>query len=88
MCQQKWKFQPQNHDEYDLLITYENETSPTTSLIILIFKKIWNVIPPPRKTWQCNRRRWVNFCIQMFELRIYKVVRSIISNFLSVRVQF
>ena len=51
MCQQKWKFQPQNHDEYDLLITYENETSPTTSLIILIFKKIWNVIPPPRKTW-------------------------------------
>ena len=88
MCQQKWKFQPQNHDEYDLLITYENETSPTTSLIILILKKIWNVIPPPRKTWQCNRRRWVNFCIQMFELRIYKVVRSIISNFLSVRVQF
>ena len=36
MCQQKWKFQPQKHDEYDLLTTYENETSPTTSLIILI----------------------------------------------------
>ena len=36
-CQQKWNFQHQNHDDYDFLITYENETSSTTRLIILIF---------------------------------------------------
>ena len=38
-CQQKWKTQHQNHDhdDYDFLITYENETSSTTRLIILVF---------------------------------------------------
>ena len=36
-CQQKWNFQHQNHDDYDFLITYENETSSTTRLIILVF---------------------------------------------------
>ena len=36
-CQQKWNFQHQNHDDYDFLITYENETSLTTGLIILFF---------------------------------------------------
>ena len=36
-CQQKWNFQHQNHDDYDCLITYENETSSTTRLIILVF---------------------------------------------------
>ena len=36
-CQQKWKIQHQNHDDYDFLITYENETSSTTRLIILVF---------------------------------------------------
>ena len=77
MCQQKLELQPQKHDEYDFLITYENETSPTTPLIILVFKRIWNVLPLPRET-----------CPQMFELRIYKVVSNIISNFLSVRAQF
>ena len=35
--QQKWNFQHQNHDDYDCLITYENETSSTTRLIILVF---------------------------------------------------
>ena len=35
MCLQKWKFQPQNHDGYDFLVTYENETSSTTRLIKL-----------------------------------------------------
>ena len=34
-CQQKWNFQHQNHDDCDFLITYENETSLTTRLIIL-----------------------------------------------------
>ena len=36
-CQQKWKTQHQNLDDYDFLITYENETSSTTRLIILVF---------------------------------------------------
>ena len=36
-CQQKWKVQHQNHDGYDFSITYENETSSTTRLIILLF---------------------------------------------------
>ena len=36
-CQQKWNFQHQNHDDHDFLITYENETSSTTRLIILVF---------------------------------------------------
>ena len=73
-CQQKWNFQHQNHDDYDCLITYENETSSTTRLIILVFLNALE--------------HGINFCIQMFELRIYKVVSSIISNWLSVRVRF
>ena len=36
-CQQKWKIQHQNHDDYDFLITYENETLSTTRLITLVF---------------------------------------------------
>ena len=36
-CQQKWKIRHQNHDDYDFLITYINETSSTTRLIILFF---------------------------------------------------
>ena len=36
-CQQKWKIQHQNQDDYDFLITYQNETSSTTRLIILVF---------------------------------------------------
>ena len=36
-CQQKWNFQHQNHDDHDFLITYENETSSTTRLIIPVF---------------------------------------------------
>ena len=36
-CQQKWKFQHLNHDDYDFLITYENETLTTTRLIPLVF---------------------------------------------------
>ena len=36
-CQKMRNFQHQNHDNYDLLITYENETSSTTRLIILVF---------------------------------------------------
>ena len=35
-CQQKWKTQHQNHDDYDFLITYENETLSTTRLITLV----------------------------------------------------
>ena len=35
-CQQKWKIQHQNHDDYDFLITYENETLSTTRLITLV----------------------------------------------------
>ena len=34
---QKWKTQHQNHDDYDFLITYENETLSTTRLITLVF---------------------------------------------------
>ena len=36
-CQQKWKIRHQNHDDYDFLITYINETSSTTRSIILFF---------------------------------------------------
>ena len=36
-CQQKWEIQHQNHDDYDFLITYENETLSTTRLITLVF---------------------------------------------------
>ena len=36
-CQQKWKIRHQNHDDYDFLITYINETSSMTRLIILFF---------------------------------------------------
>ena len=36
-CQQKWKIQHQNQDDHDFLITYQNETSSTTRLIILVF---------------------------------------------------
>ena len=36
-CQQKWKIQQQTHDGYDFSITYENGTSSTTRLIILLF---------------------------------------------------
>ena len=64
------------------------KTKPRQPLIILVFKRIWNVLPLPRETWHGNLRRWINFCPQMFELRIYKVVISIISNWLSVRAQF
>ena len=87
-CQQKWNFQHQNHDDYDYLITYENETSLTTRLIILFFLNNWNINLTPRETWHGNRRRWINFRPQMFKLRIYKVVSSIISYWLSVRVWF
>ena len=87
-CQQKWNFQHQNHDDYDFLITYENETSLTTRLIILFFLNNWNINLTPRETWHGNRRRWINFRPQMFKLRIYKVVSSIISYWLSVRVWF
>ena len=87
-CQQKWKFQHQKHYDHDFFITFENETSLTTRLIILVFETLWNIDPPPRETWHGNRRRWINFCLQMFELRIYKVVSSITSNWLSIRVRF
>ena len=36
-CQQKWRIQHQNHDDYDFLIKYENETLSTTRLITLVF---------------------------------------------------
>ena len=36
-CQQNWKFQPQNQNDFDFLITYENKTTPRTRLIILVF---------------------------------------------------
>ena len=36
-CQQRWRIQHQNHDDYDFLITYENETLSTTRLITLVF---------------------------------------------------
>ena len=44
-CQKKWKTQHQNLDDYDFLITYENETSSTTRFIILVFfKRFWTSI--------------------------------------------
>ena len=36
-CQQRWRIQHQNHDDYDFLITNENETLSTTRLITLVF---------------------------------------------------
>ena len=78
-CQQKWNFQHQNHDDYDCLITYENETSSTTRLIILVFLNALE---------HQSTCILYHICIQMVELRIYKVVSSIISHWLSVRVRF
>ena len=86
-CQKNWKIQHQSHDDYDFLIRYENETSSTTRLIILGFF-LRTSIHLLEKTWHDNRRRWINFSLQMFELRIYKVVSNTISNWLSIRVQF
>ena len=86
-CQKNWKIQHQSHDDYDFLIRYENETSSTTRLIILSFF-LRTSIHLLEKTWHDNRRRWINFSLQMFELRIYKVVSNTISNWLSIRVQF